>query len=99
MRTFLLAAAFAAAGSAALAQSSDGASLTRLTAGPSQLIHDGAVWRCDGATCRSVKVRGVPALHACKRMVSEIGAVGAFTWRGRVLDAAELVSCNASAKN
>jgi hypothetical protein len=32
-------------------------------------------------------------------MVSEIGAVGAFTWRGRVLDAAELVSCNASAKN
>lgn len=100
MRTLLIAAAFAASfGTAAFAQAGDGASLTLLAAGPTRLIQDGAQWRCDGAECRAAKVKGLPALHACKRMVGEVGAVSAFTWRGKSLDAAQLAACNAAAKS
>jgi hypothetical protein len=99
MRNLLIAAALAASfGTAASAQSGEGATLTLLAAGPTQLIQDGAAWRCDGTECRAAKVKGLPALHACKRLVREVGAVSAFAWRGKSLDTAQLAACNASAK-
>jgi hypothetical protein len=102
MRNLLFVAALAAslgASAAAFAQSSDGASLTLVAAGPSQLIQDGAQWRCEGLTCRAPRVKGLPALHACKRLVGEVGAVAAFTWRGKSLDAGQLAACNAAARS
>ena len=85
-------------GTAAFAQSAEGASLTLLAAGPTQLIQDGAAWRCEGTECRAAKVKGLPALHACKRLVGEVGAVSSFTWRGKALDAAQLAECNTAVR-
>lgn len=63
-----------------------------------EFIIDGAVWTCDGAVCRSRFVDDMPALRSCKRVVAETGAVTAFTWRGKTLDAAQLAECNTRAK-
>ncbi len=104
MRVLMIAAAFAVmspllvVGAAAQAQSAEGASLTLASARPTQLIQDGAQWRCNGLDCSAPRVKGLPAVHACKRLVGELGAVTAFTWRGKALDAAQLADCNATAK-
>jgi hypothetical protein len=89
---------FVMLGGAAQAQSAEGASLTLATARPGKLIQDGAQWRCDGLDCSAPRVKGLPAVHACKRLVGELGAVTAFTWRGKALDAAQLAECNTAAK-
>jgi len=104
MRTFVITAALAALNlgfgsfGATQAQSAEGASLTLVEARPNKLIQDGAQWRCDGLDCSAPRVKGLPAVHACKRLVGELGAVTAFTWRGKALDAAQLAECNTAAK-
>jgi hypothetical protein len=99
MRVFVIAAALAALSlGAAQAQSAEGASLTLAEARPGKLIQDGAQWRCDGVACSAPRVKGLPAVHACKRLVGELGAVTSFTWRGKALDAAQLADCNSALK-
>lgn len=102
MRT-LIAAAFAACCITGVAQAqtttSEGAWLT-LKSPPStnQLIQDGALWRCTGPVCSAPKVKALPSVRACRKVVAELGAVSAFTYRGAALGEADLADCNTAAK-
>jgi hypothetical protein len=62
-----------------------------------RLILDGASWRCEGETCTASGGASQPAERACRRVVARLGAVTAFTWQGRALDADQLAVCNAAA--
>ena len=76
----------------------ESADLTLKTAAAkSSFIIDGSQWSCDGVTCHAAWVEDMPAVRSCQRVVSEIGAVASFTWRGKTLNAADLARCNASA--
>ncbi|WP_269716393.1 CC_3452 family protein [Caulobacter sp. NIBR2454] len=81
------------------AASKDGAAVT-LKAAPAKarLIQDGAAWICKDVTCVASAVKSQPALRACKRVASELGAVSAFTWRGEDLSADDVTACNTAAK-
>lgn len=101
MRIFLLGGLAAAAlVSTAQAATAEGASLV-LKAPPAkaELIHDGALWRCVDTTCKAAAVKGLPAGRSCRKVVAELGAVTAFTWRGQTLDAAAIEACNTAAKS
>ncbi len=83
----------------AQAATSEGAMLV-LKAPPAkaELIHDGAIWRCTATVCKAPTVKALPAGRSCRKIVAELGAVSAFTWRGDALDAAGIEECNAAAK-
>jgi hypothetical protein len=99
MRVLLIAAALVAMSfGATQARDDDKASLQLVSAGPGGVIQDGAQWRCEATACQASHVKGLPALRACKRVVAELGAVSAFTWRGKALGAEDLAACNAAAK-
>lgn len=101
VRTFAIAAAmlcFATVSSSAGA-GDEGASLSLATpAAKADYVIDGAHWACDGTACQSGLVDGMPAMRSCKHVVAEIGAVTAFSWRGKTLSAAELSICNIAAR-
>ncbi|EGF91320.1 hypothetical protein ABI_27350 [Asticcacaulis biprosthecium C19] len=85
--------------SAARQPASEGATLTLAApAARAEYVIDGAAWSCTGADCKSNFVDDMPALRSCKRVVSETGAVTAFTWRGKILSDAEIAVCNTRAK-
>ncbi|MBI1683675.1 CC_3452 family protein [Caulobacter hibisci] len=100
MRMLLLG-GFAAASlvGAAQAATSEGAMLV-LKAPPAkaEVIQDGAMWRCTGTVCKAPAVKAMPAGRSCRKIVAELGAVSAFTWRGEALDAAGIDDCNTAAK-
>ncbi len=100
-RTFAIVAVtlcFTMASSAASA-GDEGASLTLAApADKPDYIIDGAHWICDATACQSGLVDGMPAMRSCKHVVADIGAVTAFTWRGKTLSAAELSICNTYAR-
>jgi len=77
----------------------EGAGLTLAApAAKADYIIDGAHWVCGGTACQSSLVDGMPAMRSCKHVVAEIGAVTAFTWRGKTLSDAELAICNTAAR-
>ncbi|MBW8880826.1 MAG: hypothetical protein JF615_05180 [Asticcacaulis sp.] len=77
----------------------ESADLTLKTAAAkSNYIIDGAEWTCSNTACHAAWVDDMPAVRSCQRVVAEIGAVDAFTWRGKVLSADDLARCNASAR-
>ena len=101
LRTALILSAFMMVPSLAGASPAavESADLTLKTAAAkSSYIIDGSEWACDGATCHSAWVEDMPAVRSCQRVVSEIGAVDAFSWRGKALTADELARCNVRAK-
>ena len=62
------------------------------------IVFDGAVWRCQADVCFSPRVKALPPLRSCKRLVRQIGAVTAFNYRGEALEGEDLAACNATAK-
>lgn len=67
-------------------QSADGA--------PARTIIDGAVWKCQGASCQALGGQPQSADRACRRIVARLGKVTAFTWRGTSLSGDALAACN-----
>jgi hypothetical protein len=102
MRTFI-AGAFAACCLMGVAQAetpaSEGAWLTlKAPTTADHLIQDGALWRCKTDVCRSPKVKSLPSVRACRKVVGQLGAVSAFNYRGEALSEADLAACNTAAK-
>ena len=76
-----------------------GAQLTlKTTAAKSEYIIDGALWRCEGLTCRASNVEGIPAIYACMHAAEELGAISEFVYQGETLSADKLAKCNVRAK-
>jgi len=102
MRALLIALTLTAAPALAIAsQAQPAAAPTRaVVADAAQLsgnrvIVDGAAWRCEGTLCVSNGSASQPAPRACRRVRAKLGPLTEFAWRGRVLTAAELATCNA----
>lgn len=97
MRALLIAAALFAAAPAF----AEGAAPTSLTlADPASAptrttIIDGARWACEGASCTATGGTEQPAPRACRRVVSRIGKVTAFSYKGVALTEEQLATCNA----
>lgn len=94
-------AALAVAGAASAQTSAMSLTLQNTSASPSApVIVDGVNWRCESTGVCVGSGRGTeqPASRACRRVVAQVGAVSAFTWRGQSLSAAQLATCNASAR-
>jgi len=76
-----------------------GASLTLAAPAPkADYIIDGSHWICSANACEAGAVDAMPALRSCKHVVAQVGAVTAFTWRGKSLSDADLAVCNAAAR-
>ena len=102
MRAILIAAAlFAAAPAFAQAPNlQGGAATTRAVlvdgaSAPARTIIDGAIWTCEGAACAATGGTSQPAARACRRVVSRLGDVSEFVWKGTALTAEQLTACNA----
>lgn len=101
MRAFALAAALMlAAATPGFAQSANGSTFTvrDATAAPqSNLVIDGASWRCANAVCTGTGGQPQPAPRACRRIVAKVGAVASFTYKGVTLNDEQLATCNTAA--
>ena len=98
MRAFVLAAVLALTASPGLAQG-NGTSLTLVSGdnAPARTIIDGATWRCAQGVCIASGGSNQPAVRACRRVVTRLGAVSAFSWKGQDLSAEQLAECNTAA--
>jgi len=97
MRSFIIAvAALAATGGPAMAETKAQNGWLTLSAPTTQhhVVFDGAVWRCEGDTCRSTQVKSLPPLRSCKRLARELGPITSFGYRGVTLSEAQLADCN-----
>jgi len=97
MRNLIIAvAALAATGGPAMAETKPQNGWLTLSAPTTQdhIVFDGAVWRCEGAACRSTQVKSLPALRSCKRLARELGPITGFSYRGVTLSDADLAQCN-----
>ena len=66
-------------------------------AGPtdvSRVVSSERLWSCEGATCLAGGAATSPAKHICVRLAEEVGAVTAFSAKGRTFSAEELAACN-----
>jgi hypothetical protein len=92
-----LALALFAAGGAMAQGPNTNNSLTLASAAnaPAKVIIDGAVWKCGPDACVASGGKSQSAERACRRVVSKLGQVSAFTWRGETLSAEALAACNA----
>lgn len=59
----------------------------------SRSIVKGVVWYCEGTTCRARKSNSRP-VNVCKRLSNDMGAITAFTAKGKALADAKLAKCN-----
>jgi hypothetical protein len=66
--------------------------------GPASTIIDGAVWRCSPSGCTANGGDSQRPLRACRRVVTQLGQVSAFTWQGQALSAADVADCNTAAR-
>lgn len=67
-------------------------------AASARYIIDGSEWACSDTSCHAAWVDDMPVVRSCQRVVSEIGAVSSFTYRGKALSADDLARCNVRAK-
>lgn len=96
MRAFAIAAALLVAAPAFADAPATRATLVDAAKAPSgRLIVDGATWRCEGTECSATGGTAQPATRACRRVVTRIGKVSAFAYKGTELTAEELAVCNA----
>ncbi len=74
--------------------------LTLAKAAPkAEFIIDGADWQCVDIICHAAWVDDMPPVRQCQRVVLETGAVTAFSYRGKALNAAQLAQCNTWARS
>lgn len=97
MRALLIAAAlFAAAPAVAQSPAVTSLTLADAAAAPTRItIIDGAAWRCEGAACTATGGSAQPAPRACRRVVTRLGPVTSFSYRGVSLSAEQVAACNA----
>jgi len=96
MRVLLLAAALLAAAPAFAQTPATSAVLVDAARAPAaRTIIDGASWSCTGATCTATGGANQPATRACRRVVSRLGAVSSFSYKGVALSAEQIAACNA----
>ncbi len=94
MRGLILGLALFAAPVSAIAGGSASLTLADAAGVKDKAIVDGAAWLCAGADCIARNVKSQPPLRACQRVVAKVGAVSAFTWKGKAFSADELAACN-----
>lgn len=97
MRALVFAVALLGAAPALAQSASNSLTLADASRVPSgRTIIDGATWRCaEGGVCIASGGADQPALRACRRVVSRLGAVTQFTWKGVALTAEQIAACNA----
>lgn len=97
MRAIILAVALFAAAPALADTPVTSLTLADATKAPAAtLIIDGASWRCEGSNCSATGGANQPATRACRRVVARVGQVTTFSYKGSVLSAAQLATCNAA---
>lgn len=89
----LILAATCASSSVAFAAPSYVASFAN-PANVSRVVSSERQWSCEGATCLAGGAATSPAKHVCVRLAEEVGAVTAFSAKGRSFSAEELAACN-----
>lgn len=62
-----------------------------------QAIVRGVMFKCEGTSCRAPLAGSAPR-NVCASVAKEFGAVASFKAGDRVLDAADLASCNQKSK-
>ena len=92
-RLLILAAACASSAAALAAAPSYVASFASPT-DVSRVVSSERLWSCEGATCLAGGAATSPAKHICVRLAEEVGAVTAFSAKGRSFTADELAACN-----
>ncbi len=100
MRTLALTLAislFAAGGSIAQGPINTSLTLASPAGAPNKVIIDGAVWKCANVVCIASGGNSQSAERACRRVVSRLGAVSAFSWQGETLTDEAVAACNAAA--
>lgn len=100
MRTLSLTLAlslFTAGGAIAQAPVNTSLTLASAAGAPNKVIIDGAVWKCANGVCIASGGKSQSAERACRRVVSRLGAVSAFSWQGETLSDEAVAACNAAA--
>jgi len=92
---FIAAALFAAAPAFAQTPMSNAVLVDATRATAARTIIDGAIRRCEGATCTANGGANQPAPPHCRRVVARFGAVSSFSFKGVALSAGHLSLCNA----
>jgi hypothetical protein len=62
-----------------------------------RVISSDRLWACQGTMCLAGGEATSPAKHICARLAKEIGAVSAFSFKGRAFTDEQLAACNARA--
>lgn len=79
--------------------STESADLTLARSPPKpEFIIDGADWQCADIICHAAWVDDMPVVRSCQRVAAEMGAVTAFSYRGKTLSPDQLAQCNIRAK-
>lgn len=99
MRALALSLAFSLLAGAAAAAGGNSLTLASGSAPTAKIIIDSASWSCDAGACVSSGGKAQPALRACKRVASRLGAVSAFTYQGKSLGEDEIAQCNTAARS
>lgn len=97
MRHALLALASLAALSAPAVAAAPLLEAQTVTASAERVVVRGAVFTCDGDTCRTRSSASRP-MTLCQRLVKETGPLARFSVDGVAMGAEELAACNAKAK-
>jgi len=88
---------FAAGGAVAQpGNSNNSLTLANASSAPAKVIIDGASWKCASGVCVASGGKSQSAERACRRVVSKLGQVSQFTWRGEALSDDALAACNAA---
>ncbi len=66
-------------------------------AASARLVSSERTWTCHGSTCQAGGAATSPAKHICVRLAEEVGAVTAFSAKGRAFSPDELAACNSRA--
>jgi hypothetical protein len=73
------------------------AQLTTPVAERFQVVAEGAIWTCQGETCRA-EVSQPATPFGCRTLVREVGAVLSYGSETRPMSEARLAACNAAAQ-
>jgi hypothetical protein len=72
------------------------ATLAQPVAAKKELIVNGNMFRCDGATCILVSnPKDAASMHTCRALQHQVGTLTAYGVEGKPFDAAMLAQCNA----
>lgn len=63
-------------------------------AATAKLVSSERLWNCEGSTCLAGGDATSPAKNICVRIAKEVGAVTAFSAKGRDFTAEQVAACN-----